>query len=230
MIPLKRLPFISVTLVLFVSSVMRAGEIPIVVKKEPPKVAHQVFDPRHLPKKMPPLVPGEAGLCHYEYTTDIQAGGDVDTLGPGQVNVTVDSVQINLSLPITIFTAPTAPRRIMEHEEGHRQICEYYYTNIDVYAGRAAKRFIGKAFSGKGKDKQSAVDDAMDKVISAIRNEILDQTRVRCVAANDRYDTITDHSRNPGSQAEAAQKAESQDPEPTGGKPAASTEPAPAKN
>lgn len=222
---MKRSLFLAATLVLFALSVANADEPAIVVNKKAPTVSHQIFNPNHLPRQMPPLVPGEAGLCHYEYTTDIQTGGDVETLGPGQVKVTVDSVQINLSLPITIFTASNAPKRIMEHEEGHRQICEYYYANIDIYARRAAQSVIGQTFSGKGKDKQSAVDDAMDQAISGIRKQILDQTRVRCVAANDRYDTITNHSRNPGSQAEAAQKAESQDPEPIGGKPAAATEP-----
>jgi hypothetical protein len=219
----------AVTAALFLMlSSARADQPSIVVHKLPVKVMKQTFDPHHLPKQMPPLVPGEAGLCHYEFTTDIQTGGDVDTIAPGQVKVTIDSVEINCSLPITIFLEPKAPQRIIEHEDGHRSVCEYYYANIDVYAKRAAEHVMGKTFVGKGKDKQSAINDAIGQAIAAINKEILDQTRVRAVACNDRYDKITDHSRNPGSQAEAASKAESADPEPPGGKPAsATTQPAP---
>lgn len=214
---MKLLPTLFLSVLLVVTAIVRADPPTIVVKKAPATVARRTYDPRRPPKQMPPLIPGEAGLCHYEFTTDIQAGGDTDVLGPGKVNITIDTVEINLSLPITIFTLADVPKRIIEHEEGHRQICEYYYANADVYARRAAQACMGKTFSGQGKDKQSAVDDAMDKAISGIRNEIMDQTRVRCVACNTRYDDITNHSRNPGSQAEAAAKAESDDPEPAGG-------------
>jgi hypothetical protein len=213
------------------ADVVRADPPTLVVKKAPPTVGHQSFDPRHPPKQMPPPVPGKAGLCHYEFTTDIRAGGDIDQVAPGQIKLTVDTIEINLSLPITIWLAPNAPKRILEHEEGHRQICEYYYANAEVYARRAADAYMGKAFTGQGKDKQAAVDNAMDQVILAISKQIMDQTRVRAVACNDRYDKITDHSRNPGVQSEAAVKAEGEDPEPKGGKPAESASAAaPAKN
>ena len=83
---------------------------------------------------------------------------------------------------------------------------------------------MGKTFSGTGKDKQSAEDDATNKAIQQITKAILDQTRVRAVACNDRYDQITNHGRNPGSQADASAKAESSDPEPSSDK-SGSTQP-----
>ena len=188
------------------------------VHKAAPTVAQRTFDPKHPPRDIPVMIPGEAGLAHYEYTTDIGVAGDTDVLGPGNVNVTVDTVDINLSLPITIWLENNAPQRIVEHENGHASISEYYYANIDVYARRAGQAVIGKTFSGTGKDKQSAEGDATDKAIKQIREDILNQTRVRAVACNDRYDKITDHSRNPGSQADASTKAENDDPEPVAAK------------
>ena len=189
------------------------------IHKAAPTVAQRTFDPRRPPRDIPVMVPGEAGLAHYEYTTDIAVAGDTDVLGPGSVKITFDTVDINLSLPITVWLENGAPPRIVEHESGHALITEYYYANIEVYARRAALAVIGKNFDGKGKDRRSAEDDATGKAIGQVREEILNRTRVRAVACNDRYDKITDHGRNPGSQADAAAKAENDDPEPKGGKP-----------
>jgi hypothetical protein len=82
-----------------------------------------------------------------------------------------------------------------------------------------AKQAEQQTFSGTGRDKQSAEDDATHKAIQQIEKDILDRTRVRAVACNDRCDQLTNHGRNPGSQADAAAKTESDDPEPAGGKP-----------
>jgi hypothetical protein len=191
----------------------------VTVKKAAPTVAQRRFDPKHPPRDIPVFVPGEGGLVHYEFTTDIAVAGDTDTLGPGSVNVIIDTADINLSVPITMWLENNPPQRIVEHENGHVAIVEYYYANIDVYARQAAQAIMGKTFSGTGKDKQSAEDDATHKATQQIEQYILDHTRVRAVACNDRYDKITDHSRNPGSQADAVAQAEAADPEPPGGKP-----------
>jgi hypothetical protein len=212
----------AVTGLLFFAAASAWAQGPgLTVHKAAPTVAHRTFDPKHPPQDIPVMVSGEAGLLHYEFTTDIGVGGDTDVLGPGNVNVTIDTVDINLSLPITMWLENNAPQRLVEHETGHMSISEYYYANIDVYARRAGQAVMGKTFNGTGKDKQSAVNNATDKAVKQIEKDILDQTRVRAVACNDRYDKITDHSRNPGSQADAVAKAESDDPEPNGGKPAA---------
>jgi hypothetical protein len=188
------------------------------IHKAAPTVAQRTFDPKRPPKDIPVMIPGEAGLTHYEYTTDIAVAGDTDVLGPGSVNVTIDTADINLSLPITVWLENNAPQVMVQHENGHVAISEYYYANIDVYARRAGQAVMGKTFSGTGKDKQSAEDNATNKAIQQIEKAILDQTRVRAVSGNDRYDQITNHGRNPGSQADAATQAENQDPEPSGGK------------
>jgi hypothetical protein len=202
------------------ASVWAQGPPGVNIHKAAPTVAQRAFDPKHPPRDIPVLVPGEAGITHYEYTTDIAVAGDTDTLGPGSVNVIVDTADINLSLPITVWLENKPPQVMIDHENGHVAISEYYYANIDVYARRAAQAIMGKTFSGTGKDKQSAEDDASHKAIQQIETEILNQTRVRAVACNDRYDQITNHGRNPGSQADAAAQAEAADPEPAGGKPA----------
>jgi hypothetical protein len=191
----------------------------VTVHKAPPTVAQRAFDPRHPPRDIPVMAPGEAGITHYEYTTDIAVAGDIDTLGPGSVNLIVDTADVNLSLPITVWLENNAPKNMVDHENGHVAISEYYYANIDVYVRRAAQAVMGKTFSGTGKDKQSAEDNATHNAIQAIEKDILDHTRVRAVACNDRYDQITNHGRNPGSQADAATQAENADPEPAGGKP-----------
>jgi hypothetical protein len=192
----------------------------VTVNKAAPTVGHRMFDPKRPPRDIPTMVPGEAGLAHYEYTLSIGAGGDTEVLSPNEVNVTINGVDIDASLPITIWLENNTPQRIIDHENGHMAIIEYYYANIEVYAKRAGQSVIGKKFHGTGRDRKTAENDAIDKAIKQINDEILTRTRVRAVACNDRYDKTTDHGRNPGSQADAAAKAEADDPEPPGGKPA----------
>jgi hypothetical protein len=191
----------------------------VTVHKANPSVAQRTFDPKRPPRDMPVMVPGEAGLTHYEYTTDIAVAGDIDTLGPGSVNLIVDTADVNLSLPITVWLETNAPKNMIDNENGQVAISEYYYANIDVYAQQAAQAVMGKTFSGTGRDKQSAENDATHKAIQQIEQDILNHTRVRAVACNDRYDKLTDHGRNGGSQADAAIQSENQDAEPKGGKP-----------
>jgi hypothetical protein len=221
---LRRCTVVTGLFFVVAASARAQGPPGVNIHKAAPTVAQRTFDPKHPPRDIPVMVPGEAGLTHYEYTTDIAVAGDTDVLGPGSVNVTIDTADINLSLPITVWLENNAPQTMVQHENGHVAISEYYYANIDVYARRAGQAVMGKTFSGAGKDKQSAEDDATNKAIQQITKAILDQTRVRAVAGNDRYDQITNHGRNPGSQADAATQAENQDPEPSGGK-VASTQP-----
>jgi hypothetical protein len=53
----------------------------VTVHKTAPTVSQRTFDPKHPPRDIPVMIPDEAGLAHYEYTTDIAVDGDTDVLG-----------------------------------------------------------------------------------------------------------------------------------------------------
>jgi hypothetical protein len=203
--------------ILLAATVALAAD-PVTVNKAGVTVARKVFDPKNPPRDMPPVTAEEAGLCHYAFSTRVAITADIEVVSDGRVTIIPAAVTVNVSMPVTIYIAKDAPKRIEEHEDGHLAICEYYYANIDTYAKRAGEARIGKSFPGAGKDKQAAIDDAMNTAIAEINNEIMGHTQVRAAAANERYDKITDHSRKPGSQAEAVKQAVSEDPELVGGK------------
>ncbi len=211
-----RLVILAFSLLAWISA--RAQASGVVIHKAKPTISEHSFDPDNPPGEMPLRVPGEAGLTHSEYTTQIAVAGESQAIGPGRVRFVVKAIAIELALPISVWVENNTPHAVIDHENGHVAISEYYYANIDSYSRRSAQHLLGKGFTGEGSDLQSAQNDATRKVIQQIEAEILNETRDRAAACNDRYDRMTDYGRNPGSQADAAVEAEGSDPEPSLGR------------
>jgi hypothetical protein len=95
----------------------------------------------------------------------------------------------------------------VDHEEGHRQICEFYYKDAEAIARKSAQAVIGKSFKGTGRDKKAATDDAMSKAIAFVSEAYMNETRVRCSAAQKIYDRLTNHSLINITEAEAIKQA-----------------------
>ena len=212
-----RLVILAFSLVAWASA--RAQALSVVIHKARPTVSERSFNPDDPPAEMPLRIPGEAGLTHSEFATQIAVAGRTQFAGPGSVRFVVDAVEVDLSLPISVWVERNTPSQVIDHENGHIAIFKYYYANIDAYARRTAQQLVGKIFTGQGNDLQAARNNATHQAILQIESAILHETRDRAAACNDRYDRMTDYGRNPGSQTQAAAEAESDDPEPDGGKP-----------
>ena len=82
----------------------------------------------------------------------------------------------------------------MEHEQGHRQISEYYYQTADKLAGRIAATYLGRRVEISGADlgaESSKVLQQMASEITAEYNKELNPGPTQLL-----YDSITDHGRN----------------------------------
>ncbi len=83
---------------------------------------------------------------------------------------------------------------MIDHEEGHRQISEYYYQAADKVAERIAATYLGKQLDVTGTN----LDDESSKLLQKIATEFTDEYNKELNPEPTQllYDSITDHSRN----------------------------------
>jgi len=101
---------------------------------------------------------------------------------------------VTLQLNINIWVPTGVTQLVIEHEEGHRQISEYYYQTADKLAERIAKKYMGKRFEIDGTDlgaESSKVLQQMAADITGEYNKELNPGPTQLL-----YDDITDHGRN----------------------------------
>lgn len=213
---MKRLRLLGCGLAIIVScsALSAAEEHPVTVKKNPPKITRQSFDPKRPPSRMPKLTPPESGVCHFEFTCDAGLETFVDQIDARTVEIEVDAVDMILDLQIDIWAMNGAPKKLLAHEEGHRQIAEHYYKNAEVIARDLGKKMIGRKARGTGATKQAAVDAANHKLLTELNLAYMNETRARCSACQKRYDKITNHSLIPIPEADAIKQALAAEPPP----------------
>jgi hypothetical protein len=83
---------------------------------------------------------------------------------------------------------------VIEHEEGHRQIAEYYYQTADKVAERVASTYTGKQIDVTGADLNAESMKALKQMAAEISDEY--DRELNTEPTQLLYDSITDHSRN----------------------------------
>lgn len=172
-------------------------DVPVTVKKLPAQIARKTFDPEKPPAEMPPLAPFEAGLCEFSFgcETRLQVSmlSSRATIVPG----TISSIKVITTLQIVVWTAENSPKKIIAHEEAHRAIAEHYYVGAEGIAQRLGQRQIGRKITVPMRNEKPDLDSALGGLQNEIVKDFLSQTAQRCKFAQERFDAITDHSRNP---------------------------------
>jgi hypothetical protein len=205
---MKQIGFLAaLSILIAVSGLHAQDDHPVTIHKTPAKIVRRAFDPAHPPSAMPVLTPPESGVCHFDFGCDAGIGVFVDPAGPNTYQVEIDSVDIVLTMEVDIWAINGAPKKLLNHEEGHRQICEYFYKDADAVAQRIGKSFIGKKAKGTGPTQQAAADAAQQTLLSEINAAYMNETRVRCSACQVRYDAITMHGLNAVPEADAIAQA-----------------------
>ena len=189
-------------------SAWAAEEHPITIKQLPAKIVRRSFDMKHPPRDLPKISSHEAGDCNFQNTCDAGIGVFVDTIDAHTVEVEVDSMDVVLSLPITVWVGIGTPPKLGQHEEGHRQICEDYYKGADIIARDLAKGMIGKKARATGRDKKDAQDKAQQQLLTEYNNAYMHAVRDRMLHAQQHYDLITVHGMKPIPEKEAIAQAE----------------------
>ncbi len=164
------------------------------IKKQPVNFASRTFDPSNPPSDMPPAVPGEDAVCDSDFLSNASVGGETQQTNATHATITITRINVTLQLNITIWAPTGATQHVIEHEEGHRQISEYYYQTADKVAEQIALTYMGKQVDIAGTDLNAESDRALHQMATEITDEY--NKKLNPEPTQLLYDTITDHSRN----------------------------------
>jgi hypothetical protein len=166
----------------------------VTINKQAVNFARRTFDPANPPSDMPPLTHGENAACDSDFLSNDSVAGETRQTDATHATVTVTDIKMNLQLKITIWVPNDVSGHVTEHEQGHRQISEYYYQTADKLAERIAMTYVGKQVDIAGTDLQLESNKFLQQTAAAITadyNRELNPEPTQLL-----YDSITDHSRN----------------------------------
>jgi hypothetical protein len=188
------------------SSTERPAEsvVPVIIKL-PPTFALHTFDPAAPPQDMPPLGEGEEAECDSNFVSNATVSGNLRKMDATTATVTVTNTKVALQLRVNIWVPQGAGQHVLEHEQGHREISEHYYESADKVAERIAASYIGKQVVISGSDLNAEFTKALLQMSSDITAEYND--KLTPGPAQQRYDDLTDHSRNDVSARDAVAQA-----------------------
>ena len=165
-----------------------------VISKQPVNFASRTFDPGSPPSEMPPLTAGENAECVSDFISNANVAGQTLRRDATHGTVTVSSIKMTLQLNVTIWVPAEVTPHVIEHEEGHRQISEYYYQTADKVAERVAATYLGKQIEVAGADLNAESMKALKQMAAEISDEY--DRELNTEPTQLLYDSITDHSRN----------------------------------
>jgi YD repeat-containing protein len=167
--------------------------IPTIVKR-PVAVATHTFDPASPPAEMPPLSAGENAECDSNFLSNASVRGETRRTDATHATLTVTGVKVTLQLNINIWVPAGASQHLIEHEQGHRQISEYYYDTADKLAERIAAAYLGRRIDISGADLNVESGKMLQQLATEINDEYNKELNPQPTQLL--YDTITDHGRN----------------------------------
>lgn len=164
------------------------------INKQPVALAKRTFDPATPPTDMPPLTPGENAECDSDFLSNASVRGESRQTDATHATVTITQIKVTLQLNINIWLPTGATQHVIEHEEGHRQISEYYYQTADNVAERIAATYMGKRVEITGTD----LGAESSKMLQQMATDITDEYNKELNPGPTQllYDAITDHGRN----------------------------------
>jgi hypothetical protein len=166
----------------------------VTVNKQPVNFARRSFDPANPPSDMPSLNGGENAACDSEFSSNTTVGGQTRQTDATHATLTVAHIKMDLQLNVTIWVPNNVTQHVIEHEEGHRQIAEYYYQGADKLAERIATTYLGRQVEIAGTDLQAESNKFLQQTAAAITADY--GRELNPGPAQLLYDSITDHSRN----------------------------------
>jgi hypothetical protein len=179
----------------FRSSLHRPEETPrATIDKQPLTFANRTFDPASPPADMPPMAAGEEAECDSNFPSNVSVGGQAQQTDATHALVTITQIKMTLQLDITIWAPANVTPHVIEHEEGHRQIAEYYYQTAGELAQRIASTHMGEKVEVAGTDLAAESTKLFQQVATQITDEYSKELNPGPTQLL--YDGITDHGRN----------------------------------
>jgi len=164
------------------------------ITKQPVAFASRTFDPAAPPSNMPPLAQWETAECDSDFLSSASVRGESRQTDATHATVTITQVRMTLQLNINIWVPVGATQHVIEHEEGHRQISEYYYQTGEKVAARIATTYMGKQVEIAGADLSAESTKMLQQMAADITDEY--KKELNPGPAQLLYDSITDHGRN----------------------------------
>jgi hypothetical protein len=165
-----------------------------VISKQPVNFANRTFDPASPPSDMPALTAGENAECVSDFSANANVSGLTRRTDATHGTVTVSQIKVTLQLNVTIWVPAEVTPHVVEHEQGHRQISEFYYQTADKVAERVAAPYMGKQIEVTGADLNAESMKALQQMGAEITAEY--DRELNPEPTQLLYDSITDHSRN----------------------------------
>lgn len=190
----RRRAVLPLAMLLLAASAARAA---VTIIREPAVVEGKTFDPAHRPADMPPLNGNEAAVTQSKF--ECRAGISYELVSRREENgrctttIRVDSVQMTLQLKIVIWLPQGAPRQLVAHEEGHRQIDQRVYDGTEPIAREIATALDGKTVSGQGDTCQAAQQQATDSISGKLCRRYIRRVATPADQVSAAYDRITAH-------------------------------------
>jgi len=164
------------------------------INKQPVAFANRKFDPAAPPTDMPPLAPGESAECDSNFLSNASVRGESRQTDATHATVTITQIKMTLQLNINIWVPTGVSQHVIEHEDGHRQVSEYYYQTADKLAERIAAAYMGKQVEVSGADLGAESRKMLQQMATDITDEY--NKELNPGPAQLLYDAITDHGRN----------------------------------
>ncbi len=177
----------------------------LTIDKQPVTFVMHTFDPSAPPADMPALAAWEQAECDSNFVSGANINARTEILDPTHGVATVAEVRVTLQLAINIWVPEGATEHVIEHEEGHRQIAEHYYETADKVAEQIATPYLGKQVSVSGADLNLQINKSLQQMGAEITAEY--SKKLNLDLAQNRFDDITDHSRNDASAPDAVAQA-----------------------
>jgi hypothetical protein len=172
-----------------------AVPIPVpIIDKQPVAFASRTFDPAAPPADMPPLSSGESAECDSQFLSSASVRGESRQTDTTHATVTITQIRVTLQLHINIWVPTAVTQHVVEHEDGHRQVSEYYYQTAGKLAERIAATYMGKQVEITGTDLGVESSKMLQQMATAITDEY--NKELNPGPAQLLYDAITDHGRN----------------------------------
>ena len=164
------------------------------INKQPVAFSIRTFDPVTPPADMPPLASGETAECDSDFLSNASVRGESRQTDATHATLTVTQIKMTLQLNINIWVPTGATQHLIEHEEGHRQVSEYYYQTAGKVAERIAAAYMGKQVEISGTDLGAESNKMLQQMAAEITDEY--KKELNPGPAQLLYDDITDHGRN----------------------------------
>ena len=171
------------------------GQAPVpIIDKQPIAFASRTFDPAAPPADMPPLSSRESAECDSQFLSSASVRGESRPTDATHTTVTITQIKVTLQLNINIWVPTGVTQHVIEHEDGHRQVSEYYYQTADKLAERIAAPYMGRQVEITGTDLGAESSKMLQQLATAITDEY--NKELNPGPAQLLYDSITDHGRN----------------------------------